>query len=167
VVRLVVAYLAVVVVGLWGRFLIDEMTQETEVSRAVAQAFDAAFGSGLLPVALAAFLLVPGMVVSVELAGRTGLPSAVRRAGMAMVAWVAWGLVLAFIGSELSRIVLLPDLVVSNLGLLAAGGAAFGLLALDGRPIPGRRGLLAAAVVAAAGVILGALAMAGRWGSAV
>ena len=164
--RLAGSYLVVVTVGLWTRFLIDEMRQATELSRAVVSASSAVFGGGLVPVAVVATLLLPGMVLSVELGSRAGAASAVRRAVTGMAAWAAWGLALAFIASALSPVVLLPDLVASHLALIAGGGGAFALLAFDGRPVAGRRGLVVVGVLAAVLVVLGALLMAGRWGSA-
>ena len=73
----------------------------------------------------------------------------------------------AVIFATVGRLVLVPEVLVVDLLVCAAAGAAFSLLGIDGPLTRIRRGSWVVALLVVVLVTLGASLMAGRWGAAV
>ncbi|MEK6721873.1 MAG: hypothetical protein AABZ33_14575 [Chloroflexota bacterium] len=122
---------------------------------------------GFVPLALAAVLaLIPALVLTVELVHRFEAASRGARAVVGAASWAGWGLCIAIALAVLSRVVLVAETLAGGLVVLAASGAGFSFLAFDGYETRAGRALTVSALVVAAFVIAGSIAMSGRWGAA-
>ena len=120
--------------------------------------------SGLWVLALLAVASIPAMVVTMELAHRSGRGSRIARSILGAAAWAGWCLVVAGVVASLSSVVLLPGKLTGVLVAAGVSGAAFGLLGLGPEsPSPGRF-LIASALAVTALVVIGSFLMAGHWG---
>jgi len=111
-------------------------------------------------------LLLPAYVMTRAALGRVGrsLPTT---AGIGSVIWIAWFLVLAVVGSLVSKVVLRTELTIPLVAVLAVAGATFGVLAAEGaRTQPPGSVAWALAVLDALALLVVAIAMSGQWGAA-
>lgn len=155
--RPALAYLSVVAVGV----LVFEVVHEPDLVASVP------VGTGLTLLAFACVLLVPAGVAAVALSHRFEATSGVARAALGAASSAGWGLIVAITLAVVSQLALLLGELVSDLALIAAAGAAFSLLGLDGHESDAGRWLTLVSFVIVALVVVGSALMAGHWGSFV
>jgi hypothetical protein len=130
-------------------------------------ALGAAFGSGGSLVGALAIGLIPAMALTIELVHRVNITSRLGRSIVGAASWAAWGGFVAIVLGATSGLVLVPEVLVPDLGLLAASGAAFSLLAFGREHVRPSRAMRMMAIAVSAFVVLGSIWMAGRWGGPV
>lgn len=124
-------------------------------------------GAAILVLAtLHLLLLIPALVLSIALVHRLQPESRGARALLGAASWGGYGIFVAAVVSLVSQVTLRPEAATLELGLIAASGAVFALLGLDGQVGRPGRVLLLSALIVVALVVVGSITMAGRWGSA-
>ena len=162
--RDVIAYLAVVLLETWAFYIREDIGQGGDLVRSPGAAIAALLAFGLGPAALLAIVQVPAMVVTIELVHRFRADSLARRSIVGAASWAAWGLFVAVTLAIASQLVVVPETVVVDVALLAASGAAYGLVAFDGPELRPGKVLAASALAVTVLVIFASAWMAGRWG---
>jgi hypothetical protein len=155
--RPALAYLCVVALGV----LVFELANEPDLVASVP------LGTGLALLAFAGVLLLPAGVAAIALSHRFEAASGVARAALGAASWAGWGLIVAITLAVVSQLALMLGELVSDLAILAAAGAAFSVLGLDGHEVRAGRWLTLVSLVVVAMVIVGSALMAGHWGSFV
>jgi hypothetical protein len=164
--RPIVAYLAIVVLGVWGFYAAEHAARDGDVLRAATAAAAEFLGAGAMLLAFAVILLTPALTLTIEAVHRFGAAARGTRAVLGATSWAGWGLLVAITLAVASRLVLVPEILLGDLGLLGAMGAGFALLGLDGPDRRAGRTLTLLAVAVAAIVVVASSWMAGHWGAA-
>jgi hypothetical protein len=165
--RPILAYLAIVFVGVWVSYALENLGQGGDLGHALIAAVTALLGPGLALLGLLAFLLIPAMVLTVELVHRARAASRAVRSVLGAAVWAGWCLFIAITLTVLSQVILVPEILAGDVALFAASGAGFGLLGFDGFEARPGRALIALTLAVTAFAILGSIWMAGRWGGPV
>lgn len=165
--RPILAYVAVVSIGTWGLYALEDVRRGGDPLGTPVAAVFAFLGSGLLLPGLVAVLDIPAMVLTIELVHRFRPASVGARSVAGALAWTGWGLFVAITLVVASRLVLVPEVLAGDLLLVAVAGAAFSVLAFDGHDVRSGMGLTLLALVDAASVVIASAWMAGRWGGSV
>lgn len=87
--RPILAYLAIVTLGVWTFYLVEDMTQGGDLVRAVVVATGSFLGSGLVLLAFLILVLMPAMVVTIELVHRLEASSRAARSVLGAASWAA------------------------------------------------------------------------------
>jgi hypothetical protein len=165
--RPILAYLVIVILGVWVFYAVEDVQQGGGLVRATGAATTTLLGAGLALLAFATLLLMPAMVITVELVHRFEAASRAARSVLGAASWAGWCLFVAITLAVASRIVLVPETLAGDLVLFAASGAGFSLLAFDGHDVRPGKALTLVALVVTAFVVLGSIWMSGRWGGPV
>jgi hypothetical protein len=161
--RAILAYVVIVVLGVAVFYMIEDVKQAGDLVPGTGVA-----ATALLELsALAAILLIPAMALTIELVHRVQASSRAARSVLGAASWAGWCLFVAITLVVASRVALVPETLVGDLLLFAASGAGFSLLAFDGHALRPGKALTLLALVVTAFVVLGSIAMAGRWGGPV
>ena len=162
--RPLVAYLTIVLLGVWVFYAVDGVRQRGDIAGAALAAAGALLGPGLVLAASLSLLLIPAVALTVALIHRFEAASRVARAAIGAGSWAAWCLVVAIVLATASGIVLVPDMLIGDLFLFAIAGAGFSLLAFDGYERRVGKALVLVALAVSALFLIGNVWMAGRWG---
>ena len=161
--RPILAYLAIVTLGLWVFIAAEDVRSGGDLVRAPVSAVGTLVRFGPGGLAFVTFLLVPALVLTVELVHRFAAASRAARSVLGAASWAGWCLFVAITLAVASHAIILPETLAGDLVLFAASGAVFSLLAFDGFEARPGRALTFLALAVIASVILGSIWMAGRW----
>ena len=164
--RPIVAYLVIVVLGVWVFIAVEDVKTGGDLLPAPAVAAAALVGFGLGGLVFVSLLVLPAFVLTVELVHRLEARSPAARSVLGAATWAGWCLFVAIALAIASRVVLVPESLAAVLLVFAASGAGFSLLAFDGHEARPGKALTLLALAVTAVVILGSSWMAGRWGGA-
>ena len=161
--RALLAYLVIVTLGVWVFYVVQDTTQGRNLVDAVAAATTFLRNSVVL-LPFLSILLLPAMVLTLDLVHRFKADTIAARLVVGAASWAGWGLFSAIILVVASRLVVVLEVLASDLVFLAASGAVYSLLAFDGYETRPGKAMVALALAATVLVILGSMWMAGRWG---
>jgi hypothetical protein len=165
-VRPILAYLVTVMLGVWVFYAAEELRRGGDLVRALLLADGAKLPFALANLAFASLLMLPALVLTIELVHRFEANARLVRAVIGAGSWGLWFLFIAFTLAVLSRVVLLPEPLASDLALLLVLGAGFSLVAFEGCEARAGRALAVLALGVTGFVVLGSIVMSGRWGVA-
>ena len=164
--RRILAYLVTVMLGVWVFYAAEELGRSGDLVHALLLADGAKLPFALANLAFASLLMLPALVISIELVHRFEAKSRLTRSVLGAASWGLWFLFIAFTLAFLSRVVLLPEPLASDLALLLVLGAGFSLVAFEGHELRAGRAVTVLALAVTGFVVVGSIVMSGRWGVA-